>query len=84
MSFKSYDLVVRYTNCDDVRCEKKWGSIQDFYEDMYTDNEEKLWEIPMDDDYDVEAIFFGHTGDVKHFATIGELVDFCRKQIFAE
>ena len=84
MDFKSYDLVVKYTTCSGKRVEKKWESIEKFYNDMNTSDVEKLLEIPMLDESDVEAVIFGHTGDIKRFKTVAELVKFIEKKLLGK
>lgn len=84
MDFKSYDLIVRYTSCSGERLEKKWSSIEGFYNDINSGEYEKLFGVPMTINSDVEAVLFGHTGDIKHFETIGEFIEFCKKGLFVK
>lgn len=84
MDFKSYDLIIRYTSCSGERLEKKWGSIEGFYNDIHKVGIEKLFGVPTTINSDVEAVLFGHTGDTKHFKTIGEFIEFCKKTLFCK
>lgn len=84
MDFKSYDLIVRYTGCSGERLEKKWSSIKSFYNDINSVEHEKLFGVPMTINSDVEAVLFGHNGDTKHFKTIDEFIQFCKKALFVK
>ena len=64
MDFKSYDLIIKYTDVSGKRVEEKWTSVEDFLNKKSKEGT------------DVEAIVFGYTGNKYKFDTILELESF--------
>lgn len=67
MDFKSYDLIIRYTDVNGKRVEEKWESVE-----QYLNKRNK-------GGYDVEAVIFGYTGKVHKFESTLQLVDFINR-----
>ena len=67
MDFKSYDLIIKYTDVSGKSVEEKWASVEDFL------NSKKK------EGTDVEAVVFGYTGNKYKFNTILELEGFINR-----
>ena len=67
MDFKSYDLIIRYTDVNGKRVEEKWESVENFLNKKSKEGT------------DVEAIVFGYTGNKYKFDTILELESFINR-----
>jgi hypothetical protein len=74
------ELVFSYLNSGLERVEAEFLTVQEFIDTM-NDYDNDDVDIPMLDDEDVEAIFYGDDNDIKHFDTVDDLLTYCEELI---
>lgn len=68
------DLVLKYKNCEGNVITASYDTIMDFIDKMESDE----MDIPMLDDEVVEYVFFEKPIDRGYFATIDDILEYCK------